>query len=825
MKRRVFAHPSLGFWSLAFHGSERGSRVNLNLQPEFFGPFSALSSLCTIPNRGKTLPIRQNVLRSFLVSFLFPVLICSLAATCFADGTRTWEQSKFEELTKGTATGIAIRSVGGLELAPAFKLLYATPSTYIWAVAADDAGNVYAATGAPARVYRITPDGKATIIFEPQELQVQTLEVGPGGVIYAATAPDGKVYKIEHKAAEKSAALKSDSKDSDKDTSKDTAKDPAKPVLDPSWSSSVYFAPGTKYIWNLLLDKSGNLFVATGDHGEIYKVTAKGDHSVFFKSDETHIRVLALDPQGNLIAGTDGSGLIYRISPAGEGFVLYSAPKKEITALTLDHEGNIYAAGVGEKKSGAGITPAGGPSSMISITTSTPGPTTPTAPGLPAPTTPSTITAGPFPIPGGGAAGGSDVYRIAPDGSPSRIWTSREDIVYALAFDAHDRLLAGTGNRGHIFCISGADEFSDLLKAPASQVTGFAKASSGGLYASSSNLGKIFLLGPGPENEGTYESDVFDAKIFSRWGRVEFRGAGNVDLMVRSGNVDNPDRNWSAWKKVDLNKDSEMGVPAARYAQWKAVLHSGSTKPSVDSVTLNYLAKNVAPEIDDVSVQIGTRYQPLPRSTGLSLGTDVSGSSGSHFESPVPSVHDRDAIGVKWSAHDENDDQLVYSVYYRGDGESRWLLLKDNLTDKAYSFDASLLPDGGYTVKVVASDAPSHSPGEALASDKTSRRFEVDTTPPRIENLAASIEGSQIHVRFRAADGFSAIRRAEYSVDAGDWKYVEPVGQLSDAKSEDYDFKLAPELGKDAASEHVVVVRVYDKYDNMGTAKTVLRSK
>jgi hypothetical protein len=255
------------------------------------------------------------------------------------------------------------------------------------------------------------------------------------------------------------------------------------------------------------------------------------------------------------------------------------------------------------------------------------------------------------------------------------------------------------------------------------------------------------------------------------------------------------------------------------------VLHASSAKPSVDSVTLNYLAKNVAPEIDDVSVQMGTRYQLLPKSSGISLGTDLSGSSGSHFESPVPSVHDRDAVGVKWSAHDENDDQMVYSVYYRGDDESRWLLLKDNLSDKAYSFDASLLPDGGYTVKVVASDAPSHSPGEALTAEKVSRRFEVDTTPPRIENLTASVEGTEIHVRFRATDGFSPIKRAEYSVDAGEWKYVEPVGQLSDAKTEDYDFKLTPEAAKDAVAEHVVVVRVFDKYDNMGAAKTVLRGK
>jgi hypothetical protein len=647
-------------------------------------------------------------------------------------------------------------------------------------------------------------------------------------VIYAGTAPDGKVYKIEHKPAGKSAASKSDtnsadSKSADKD--KDAPKDPAKPALDPSWSSSVYFSPGTKYIWDLLLDKSGNLYVATGDHGEIYKVTAKGEHSLFFKSDETHIRVLALDAKGNVIAGTDGSGLIYRISPAGEGFVLYSAPKKEITALTIDRDGNIYAAGVGEKKTGTSVSSLSGTSAMISMSTSVPTSSGPPSPGITITPAPSAAPVGPFPSPGGSASGGSDVYRIAPDGSPSRIWTSHEDIVYSLAFDSHNNLLAGTGNRGHVFAITGTDDFSDLLKAAASQVTGFAKAPGGGLYAVSSNLGKIFILGPGPESEGTYESDVFDAKIFSRWGRAEFRGSGNVDLMARSGNVDNPDRNWSAWKKIDLTKDAGMDVPAARYAQWKAVLHAGSTKPVVDSVTLNYLPKNVAPEIEDVSVQVGVRYQPLSKSTSFSLNSDLSGSSGGHFESPVPSTHDRDSIGVKWNAHDENDDQLVYSVYYRGDGESRWLLLKDNLTDKAYSFDASLLPDGGYTVKVVASDAPSHSPGEALTVEKVSRRFEVDTTPPRIANLTAALEGTQIHVRFRAEDGFSTIKRAEYSVDAGEWKYVEPVGQLSDAKVEDYDFNAPLDAAKDAASEHVVVVRVYDKYENMGAAKTLLRAK
>jgi len=746
----------------------------------------------------------------------------------FAEGTRSWEQSKFDELTKGTATGVAIRSTGGLELAPTFRSLYATPSTYIWAIAADDAGNVYVAAGAPARVYRITSEGKATIIFEPKELQVQALQIGAGGAIYAATAPDGKVYKIEHKPGNKAPAKADPVQGTPGE--RDKEKDVVKPTADPSWSSSVYFEPGTKYIWDLALDKGGNLYVATGDHGEIFRVTPKGEHSVFFKSDETHIRVLAFDAQENLIAGSDGSGLIYRISPGGEGFVLYSAPKKEITALALDRAGNIYAAAVGEKKGGSGSSSSGLTTALFSMSSSAPaGGSSPQVPGLTVTTAPSAPSmTGPFPSPGGGASSGSDVYRIAPDGSPTRLWTSHEDIVYALAFDSQGRLLAGTGNRGHIFAITGLDDFSDLLKAAASQVTGFAKAPGGGVYAATSNLGKVFVLGPGPESQGTYESDVFDARIFSRWGRAEFRGSGNVDLYARSGNVDNPDRNWSAWKKIDLGKNDETGIPPARYAQWRAVLHAATTAPGVDSMALSYLPKNVAPEIDDVTVQVGVKYQPLPRSAGISLGSDSSTlSSGTHFETPPPSSHDRDSVGVKWSAHDENDDQIVYSIFYRGDGQSRWLLLKDNITDKAYSFDASLLPDGGYTLKVVASDAPSHSPGEALTASRESRRFEVDTTPPRIENLSAIVESGQIHVNFRAIDNFSTLKRAEYSVDAGEWKYVEPVGQLSDAKTENYDFKATPETSKDggASSEHVVVVRVYDRYENMGAAKTLIRGK
>ena len=724
-------------------------------------------------------------------TFLPAILLVTLFQLANAEGTRTWEQSKFEDLSKGTAQGVALRSAGGLELAPAFKALVTTPSTYIWSVASDTEGILYAAAGSPARVYRISPGGESRAIFEPTELQVQALVVGKSGEIYAATNPDGKVYKLQRGASEN------------------------------TWTTAVYFDPGTKYIWDLALDPAGNLYVATGDHGEIFRVSPKGEHSVFFKSDETHIRVLELDPQGNIIAGSDGSGLVYRISPAGDAFVLYSAPKKEITALAIDKGGNIYAAAAGEKRPGTAQSfpsapappPAPGPAVQSGIVIT----------GV-APVGAGGVT---FPAPGTGATGGSEVYRIAPDGSPARIWTSRDDLVYALAFDTRGRLLAGTGNRGHIFAINNEDDFTDLLKASATQVTAFAKAGSGGLYAATSNLGKIFLLNASPETQGSYESDVFDAHTFSRWGRAELRSTGNVELFARSGNVDNPDRNWSAWRKIDMQKDAQLGVPPARFVQWKAVLRSGDPAPRVDSVTLNYLPKNVAPDFDDVNVQVGVRYQSLPKPSPTDLSLAMAGGVGSaRFDQPPPSIRDRDSIGVKWSVHDDNDDQMLYSVYYRGEGQTRWLLLKNELSDKFYSFDASLLPDGDYIIKVQATDAPSHSPDQALSSEKESARFTVDTTPPQIESLNAVMEGDKVRVTFRATDSFSSIKRAEYSIDASDWQFVEPVGQLSDSKVESYDFHAsAPKPAGAASSEHVIVVRVYDRYDNMNAAKFVMRPR
>src|SRR5450755_735239 len=166
-----------------------------------------------------------------------------------AEGTRTWQQTKYDEFEKGTAHGVAINSDGSLSLAPSFGALFTSPSAYLWDLASDSEGNIYAAAGSPARVYKITPGGKSSVIFAPQELQIQALAIDGNGAIYAATSPDGKVYKIIH-GGPPSGKTPGSGVPQESSKSGPPAENARPPVaVDASYSASVFFDPKTKYIW------------------------------------------------------------------------------------------------------------------------------------------------------------------------------------------------------------------------------------------------------------------------------------------------------------------------------------------------------------------------------------------------------------------------------------------------------------------------------------------------------------------------------------------------------------------------------------------------
>ena len=752
-------------------------------------------------------------------AFTFPAFVAALAALparpAHAQGTHLWTQSRLDEFEKGTPQGVALSSDGHLREAPVLKEELTTPSTFVWSIAVDKKGTAYLGTGSPATVQRVGRDDKPFTLFETRDLTVQTIRLGPDGALYAATLPSGKVYKLNAAATEKQ-------DDSSATVVFDLAKAAATesgPPEPKNGDEQADKGEGKKdvkshYIWDLTFDNAGKLFIATGGPGAVYRVDParlSAAPELFFKSDEQHIRSLAWDTKGNLIAGSDGSGLVYRISPQGRGYVLFEAPRREITAVAVSAGGVVYAASVGDKSHNPlPPLPVQG-TGMVTFTVVQPGSLQVANQSASAPE-------------------GTEIFALQEGQAPRKIWSGKDEVVYALA-SRPQGVLALTGNRGRVFRIEDDGTYADVAHLEAQQ--GLSLANDGlNLFVGTGNTGKLYTLGPQEKHE--YASDVLDAGAYARFGRIEVQpGSTGYEIMTRSGNVEQPVRGWSEWEPL---KDGEIASPAGRFLQWKAILHPGGV---LGAVGVNYLPVNSVPVVDEVVVVPGARLNPQnqgPQQQTITINFPSSNQSSTiTFEAPssnpITAMKDKTAITARWAAHDDNGDDLVFSLFVKGDNENVWRLLKDGVTERAYSFDASLLPDGGYQLKVVASDAPSHSPGEALIGFKESDRFEVDTTPPLVSNLKASEEGSAapcpqapcgkpVVFAFDADDIGSPISHAEYSLDAGQWQYIEPVGGLSDSNREHYEVHIPGSAFNGKAGEHLLTVRAYDRHDNVGLGKT-----
>jgi outer membrane protein assembly factor BamB len=767
------------------------------------------------------MPKSSSRARFFRILYLFYVLNLLYLPSALAEHTRRWRQSTYEEFLKGTAHGVAVRSDGRLELAPRFTLLADADASYLWSVRLDPKGTLYAAGGAPAKVFRFDSNGKPTVVFDSTDLSAQAIAFDAKGALYVGTSPDGKVYRVSA-----------------------------------TGEKSVFFDPKTKYIWDLAFGPDGTLYVATGDKGQVFAVAPDGKGQLFYSSDEAHIRVLAFDAKANLIAGTEPSGRILRISrgPAksaatAEGFVLYETSKREVTSLAVSSDGAIYAAAIGEKQR----TPGAAPTTVI---TGPQGTTTITTGGVIASAQAQQLS----PFAAFPPLLSSSIYRISADGVPEELWTSREDVVYALGLASDGRLLAGTGNNGALLAIDGRGVFAQLAKAGSAQITGIARNSAGKVFLCTANPGKVFSVGPEYEAEGTYESRSYDSQLFSQWGRLEWWGPPpsapaqssansnaprsnepRLEFFVRSGNTEDPGKEWSRWFGPYTQSGAAMEAPPARFMQWKAVIHDGRPGDGIDWVSLAYLPRNVAPVIDGIALQdpgvraqsqtgiataqpavVTLRMPPSPNTTGVII---TQSGAPAKFELPPQGTLQKGYQSVLWSAHDDNEDELRYAVYFRGENEREWKLLKDNLEQKFYSWDTTTLPDGAYYLKIVATDAPANPPAVALQTGREGERFEVDNTPPVIEHLDAVVATTRngtlpphqlVLVKFLAKDAASSIERAQYSVDGGEWLLVAPNSRISDAPEEPYEITLSGL----AAGEHTVAVRAYDRFENVGSAKT-----
>jgi hypothetical protein len=737
----------------------------------------------------------------------------------WATETEFWQIGSFRGFLAGHLQGISASMNGQLMLAPETRAVFNPDETVALSVVGDNRGNVYIGTGHQGKVFKLDSELRGKLLFQAPEPEILALAVGPDHDLYVGSSPEGKIYRVT-----------------------------------PDGKSSVFYNPRVKYIWALAFDSHGDLYAGTGDRGEILKISSNGTGKVFFASDQTHIMCLTFDKNGNLLAGSEPGGLIYRLTPDGKAFELYQSSLPEIHALATDAEGRIYAAALGSMQGpggpaafpGGGATPViSGPVETVTVTASSDEAADPAQAPRRAPRhakTPSvdhTESAGvgaPF---HGMELGRGELIQILPNYSAQTLWASDRASIFGLATRGDDVLFSTDAN-GHIFDLRpGVDgpQLTLVTETRESLPTRLL-AEGSNLFVATSNIAKLIRVGSELGTEGVYESPVKDARFISHWGQLSWRAAvpagSGLQFYTRSGNSERPDNTWSDWSgPYEDAKGSPILSTPARYMQWKAVFHgSGGVSPVLNAVTLSYLNQNLAPQIHSMSITDGTERMsisgtPIGASgfveTASSITTVSSGPiiSGAVYGSPSASemyASGKPPIIINWVASDPNHDQLVYNLYIKSAREQEWHLLKGKLRGDTFNLEPDTLANGEYQVRLMASDAPSNAPDQALEAEIVSAPFWVDNTPPALQVVGQEVNGGDAVIHFEANTQVAPLRSAEVSVGENNWHQILSDDGIVDSRHEMFTVKLHHL----SPGEHVVSLRATDTAGNLGVGTAVI---
>ncbi len=741
-------------------------------------------------------------------------LVLTLAActAAYASSPKAWEMNTYRDFVAGQFSGVSLGRDGRITLAPRAETLFASDQPIIWSVAQAPDGTLYAGTGHRGRVFRIDPSGKGTAIWTAQEPEVFAVALDAKGVVYAATSPNGKIYRIENGKAEE------------------------------------YFAPGASYIWALAFGRDGALYAGTGNEGKVFRISGPGKGEVWYETGQAHATCLAFDTKGNLLAGSEPNGIIYRITAKEKGFVLYDANLPEIRTLVPAPDGSIYAAALGgsmNRQQLGGVQSTQGVPASTSVSVSATTVTVEAQQGVqlrpdaakPQPASAGVSAAPPATVVDISGVEKSAIYRISPDNTVESLWSSNDENAYDLLLSGKDIVIA-TDEHGRIYRMGPDRKVALVAQTNEGETTRLLPAAKG-LLAITGDMGKVYRLVEQTGSAGTYESPVHDAATVARWGRLVWRGdfpaGARIAFRTRTGNSARPDKTWSDWSQPLTDPaGSAITSPNARYIQWKAELAGpAGQSPAVEAVELAYLPQNTPPVVRSITAAI--QAAATSATAGKASSSDLSqvassytvtvtdtGDSGPATSSGSPTQtlsRNRSQLQLAWQADDPDGDQLVYALYFRGQEEREWKLIRDKLTDTNYPIDQDVLADGRYFFRVVASDSPANAPAAAREAELTSSLVLVDQTPPVVKMGAPRRSATRIEIEIEAADGASPLRRAEYAVDAGQWVPVEPVDGVLDTPGERFTLRIE----NLPPGEHVIVFRASDAAGNAGLGKVIVR--
>jgi sugar lactone lactonase YvrE len=654
---------------------------------------------------------------------------------------------RFDDFQQGEFKGTSLDSKGRLFIGPRIKEFEPVGREYYLALDTAANGDIYIGTGHNGSLFRIPaasnapppagakqkpPPARAKEIFSSEELDIYGVVVKKNGDVFAATSPDGKIYKIS--------------------------------TTDKTKKGSVFFNPGEKFIWDLKEDLAGNLVAAVGNGGGVYRIDKKGAGAKIFTPEDNHIISLYITRGNAILAGSGDRGILYRIDDR-KARVLFDSPFEEVRGICEDKDGNIYFSATKGIYTRRVSRPAGTSKVVKKKKEDEP---------------PRILEK-------------SILYRYNTNGIVERVWSSRTEYIYTLAYDKkNDSVLIGTGNAGRVYRVHKDRSFAIVYESDSAQIFKLT-GKPGGFTLITNNTASIVKIEDGLNSRGSYFSDIFDLQIQSKLGRLYWEagapGRTSVQVAVRTGKSNVPDSTWTQWSPpFSDNGSANIGISNCRYFQLKVILNSlnSADSPYLESLKVYYIQSNLAPRMKRVSVK-----KPNPRLVKSKTG--------------VKKIKKKNLLSASWNADDPNKDKLKYNVYIKKTSDKNWILIKEDTTVSRFELDTRLYDDGKYLMRVVADDALANPPASARRHALESPPFLIDSTAPAVANFA--VTGRRL--TFSVTDSTSIISDVLYSHDGKLWFPVFPKDMLNDSGSEAFDFTLPARVNK-----KLIFLKVVDEFDN-----------
>lgn len=774
---------------------------------------------------------RSTILHGVLAAALI-ALLGAPASPLAATDVKTFRVQSQKAFLAGTLDGVSIDPTGRLQLADRAERITAVDEPFLLSAAEHPDGWVVG-TGNDGKVLLVTPEGAIRELFAAGEGQVFAVHADPDGTVWAGLSPGGAIYRIDPGAGEGERT----------EAGGDDEEAPA-----------PWFETGETYVWDLARSADGALLAATGTSGKLFRITGDGAESgegeVVYDSNDTHVRTLLARKDGTVVLGTAGEGLILRLAPDGSVRTLHDAAQPEVVAFAEGPTGALYAAviaseasqvdlsaaaaaaqkgesgGSGDSGDGPGSGPHGGG-----------GGGDPTEGGVQVQVSSGAVAAGSRPA--GFSGKRAQILSISPAGVVETAWGFDDETVFDLLW-ARGRLWVATGLEGKLYGFDGEHMVleQDLDER---QVVSLLPDDPGPAFATT-NAPALYRLSGTRERAGTYTSAALDAGNVARFGTLRWWGdtpaGSSLEFSLRSGVSSEPDTTWSEWTgPAAPSPDGELaveGLPRGRYVQWRVALEAGdggTAGPKIDGVELAYRQSNLRPEIsafetlDPGQIIVPAGFNPTlqvfepvhPNREGIFTTLEQTAASGN---GRTKTLWKKGYRSFRWKVADPNGDTLSYALEFRPlypedggrqdragrDDPAGWMPVAEDLADDHYSFDATVLPDGVYRFRLLASDEEENAPGEGLVSDQISEPVVIDHSPPRL--VEAERDGDVVRVVIE--DSHNPLRSAQVSVDAGEWSPAPAADGLLDARRE----RLEVEIPADA---RLLLVRVVDAAYNVVT--------